>query len=373
LVARHVETECKLNKQAQLLLEVSDEATKDLNQMHAKVDRKKMVEQANEATLGTFRQDQSDRHSQLEQLITDHVQTQTDHCGKTRSGIDASAERRTEERAQITAHYADTVSKLVQNLGDIDRLTSDHMYSEQSWVEQLLKRVRDETDTASKDFHNYLMEQLVTITNKIMSSLQKQDQSVQELSSKMDKNFAGLSQKLDAYLDEQNKLRQKKNQVEHDFFAGLENRNTALNAAFDLDAEATEEYLKKSNAFTEQMMGLIKARAKEDEAFIAARNSSLTNAKSLTTATSEASTSVQAEFASMTKTIAETEKDYQENNKEIVQKMKADKAKALEEINVAGQDAAKATANLRSDAEAFTLKVRFFEKSNSLFSDFDHI
>ena len=68
----------------------------------------------------------------------------------------------------------------------------------------------------------------------------------------------------------------------------------------------------------------------------------------------------------MTKTIAETEKDYQENNEEIVQKMKADKAKALEEINVAGQDAAKATANLRSDAEAFTLKVRFFHKSNSL-------
>ena len=60
----------------------------------------------------------------------------------------------------------------------------------------------------------------------------------------------------------------------------------------------------------------------------------------------------------MTKTIAETEKDYQENNEEIVQKMKTDKAKALEEINVAGQDAAKATANLRSDAEAFTLKAK---------------
>ena len=60
----------------------------------------------------------------------------------------------------------------------------------------------------------------------------------------------------------------------------------------------------------------------------------------------------------MTKTIADTEKDYQNNNEEIVQKMKADKAKALEEINVAGQDAAKATANLRSDAEAFTLKAK---------------
>ena len=60
----------------------------------------------------------------------------------------------------------------------------------------------------------------------------------------------------------------------------------------------------------------------------------------------------------MAETIAETEKDYQNNNEEIVQKMKADKARALEEINVAGQEAAKATANLRSDAEAFTLKAK---------------
>jgi len=48
----------------------------------------------------------------------------------------------------------------------------------------------------SKDFHNYLMEQLLTVTNKIMTSLQKQDQSVKELSSKMDKNFDGWTQKL---------------------------------------------------------------------------------------------------------------------------------------------------------------------------------
>ena len=88
------------------------------------------------------------------------------------------------------------------------------------------------------------------------------------------------------------------------------------------------------------------------------RNSSLTNAKSLTTATAEASSSVQAEFASMTEAISATEKDYQNNNEEIMQKMKADKARALEEINVAGQEAAKATANLRSDAEAFTQKAK---------------
>ena len=39
LVKKHIETECKLNQQAQLLLTVSDEATKDLKKVHDKIDR----------------------------------------------------------------------------------------------------------------------------------------------------------------------------------------------------------------------------------------------------------------------------------------------------------------------------------------------
>ena len=40
-----------------------------------------------------------------------------------------------------------------------------------------------------------------------MTSLQKQDQSVQELSSKMDKNFAGLGEKLDSYIGKKHALK----------------------------------------------------------------------------------------------------------------------------------------------------------------------
>lgn len=41
LVQKHVETECKLERQAELLLTVSDEATKDLSKLHDKVDRQR--------------------------------------------------------------------------------------------------------------------------------------------------------------------------------------------------------------------------------------------------------------------------------------------------------------------------------------------
>ena len=43
LVKKHIETECKLNQQAQLLLEVSDEASKDLKRVHDKVERQRYV------------------------------------------------------------------------------------------------------------------------------------------------------------------------------------------------------------------------------------------------------------------------------------------------------------------------------------------
>ena len=92
----------------------------------------------------------------LEQLISGHVQVQNDLCSQTRANIDSVAERRAEERSQITATYAETVSKLIHIIGDLERITSEHMYSEQSWVEQLLKRVRNEADSATNEFHAYL-------------------------------------------------------------------------------------------------------------------------------------------------------------------------------------------------------------------------
>lgn len=59
-----------------------------------------------------------------------------------------------------------------------------------------------------------------------------------------------------------------------------------------------------------------------------------------------------------TQTLFKLETNFKDINDEIMNKMKAEKAAALEEINLAGQKAAKATARLRSDAEAFAQKAK---------------
>ena len=101
----------------------------------------RVVEAANEQTFGSYKKSESQRHSKLEQLIAGHVQVQSDFCGQSRNKIDAHAERRAEERSQLTVTYGDTVEKLIKTMGDIERVTAEHMTTEQSWVGQLLKRV----------------------------------------------------------------------------------------------------------------------------------------------------------------------------------------------------------------------------------------
>lgn len=219
-------------------------------------------------------------------------------------------------------------------------------------------QVRNEADSATNEFHAYLVDQLLTVSTKILAALQQQDKSVQELSAKMDKNFAGLSLKLESYLNEQASLRSKKISSESDFFNGLERRNAALTSAFEADAEATEEYMKKSAAFNDQMLSLIKAKAKEEEAFLAARNASMTQAQKVTEATEEATNSAQAESKGLAQGMANLELQLKDDQEEILQKMKAEKSGTLEEINAAGQAAAKATAVLRSDAENFAQKAK---------------
>ena len=59
-----------------------------------------------------------------------------------------------------------------------------------------------------------------------------------------------------------------------------------------------------------------------------------------------------------TQTLFKLETNFKDINDEIMNKMKAEKAAALDEINLAGQKAAKATARLRSDAEAFAQKAK---------------
>ena len=75
-------------------------------------------------------------------------------------------------------------------MSNLERLVSDNMYKEQSWVEKLLKRMRNEADTQAQSFHTYLVEQLLSVANAVLAAVSNQDKTVQNLSSKVDKTVS---------------------------------------------------------------------------------------------------------------------------------------------------------------------------------------
>ena len=81
-------------------------------------------------------------------------------------------------------------------MSTLERLLSDNMYKEQSWIEKLLKRMRNEADTQAQSFHTYLVDQLLSVANAILASVKNQGQTIDHLSSKIDKHVSILDNRI---------------------------------------------------------------------------------------------------------------------------------------------------------------------------------
>ena len=73
-------------------------------------------------------------------------------------------------------------------MSELERVSTENMYKEQSWVEKLLKRMRNEADTQTQSFHTYLVEQLLSVASSILAATNNQGKMVNTLSSKIDQS-----------------------------------------------------------------------------------------------------------------------------------------------------------------------------------------
>merc|ERR1712038_619224 len=287
LVKKHIETECKLNQQAQLLLEVSDEASKDLKRVHDKVERQRLIANANMASTEDFQHDYVQRQSQMDGLVGSHIDSQTKFCDTLRASASETMEKRNEEKNQISSTYTETVSKLVETMSQLERVSSDNMYKEQAWVEKLLKRMRNEADTQTQSFHTYLVEQLLSVASSILAATKNQHKTVDSLSSKIDKSVEGLNARLDKFMSSQNSFQNEMLQQGEITFKGIVQNTAGLSSLLTAEQDASQDYKKKSAAFTEQMIALLRAREVEEEKYLLARNETLTNSIKISDSTSE--------------------------------------------------------------------------------------
>ena len=77
-------------------------------------------------------------------------------------------------------------------MSEIERVSTEQMYKEQSWVEALLKRMRNEADTQTQSFHTYLVEQLLSVASSILAAVSNQQNTVNSLSNKIDQTVSSI-------------------------------------------------------------------------------------------------------------------------------------------------------------------------------------
>jgi hypothetical protein len=206
LVKKHIETECKLSQQAELLMTVSDEATKDLKKVHDKVDRQRMIEKSNVQNSQDFLREYPQLQNQMDSLVGSHIDSHTKFCDSHRAQVLQTLEKRNEEKSQISSTYTETVSKLIETMSQLERASSENMYKEQAWVEKLLKRMRNEADNQAQNFHTFLVEQLLSVATSILAATSNQEKTVNTLSTKMDKHIEGMNERLDKFFTAQNNM-----------------------------------------------------------------------------------------------------------------------------------------------------------------------
>merc|ERR1719412_766179 len=246
-----------------------------------------MIEKSNVQSSQDFLREYPQLQNQMDSLVGSHIDSHTKFCDSHRAQVLQTLEKRNEEKIQISSTYTETVSKLVETMSQLERVSSDNMYKEQAWVEKLLKRMRNEADTQTQSFHTYLVEQLLSVASSVLAATKNQQKTVDSLSSKIDKSVEGLNARLDKFMTAHNSLQNDQLQQGEITFKGIVQNTAGLSSLLMAEQDASQDYKKKSAAFTEQMIALLRAREVEEEKYLLARNETLTNSIKISDSTSE--------------------------------------------------------------------------------------
>ncbi|CAB4061188.1 KIF11 [Lepeophtheirus salmonis] len=151
LVARQAEIECKLSKQANILLAVSDESTKDLNGIHDKLDRLRDLEARNVEVSKDFHSSFVSKYNRIEESFESQIMEQSRFCAETRDTLNNLLYKRNGHQVQTSEEFTTAMDSIASLISDIEKSVSDNIYEEQAWVNSQMKHARNAADGQQKN------------------------------------------------------------------------------------------------------------------------------------------------------------------------------------------------------------------------------
>uniref|UniRef100_A0A0K2UXY6 Kinesin 5 [Nasonia vitripennis] n=2 Tax=Lepeophtheirus salmonis TaxID=72036 RepID=A0A0K2UXY6_LEPSM len=185
LVARQAETECKLSKQANILLAVSEESTKDLNGVHDKLDRLRDVEARNDQVSKDFHSTFVSNYNKIEESFESQIIEQSKFCAETRDTLSSLLDKRNCHKVQISKEFTNAMDSIANLISDIEKSVSDNIDVEKNWINSQMKDARNAADGQEKQLQMYLTDKVLPQLMSISTAIADQKSVVQETSAQI--------------------------------------------------------------------------------------------------------------------------------------------------------------------------------------------
>ncbi|XP_035207790.1 kinesin-like protein KIF11 [Stegodyphus dumicola] len=160
-------TEKKLSQQAQLLLQVEDQTTNDVSGLHAKFERKQMVEKTNEERCQDFRMMYQKQFAKLEDMVSNAEKEQIENLQSIKEDLDTAIHGFHEYQQQSVKCLTDLLDYHKINMSNL----SSHMKAEAAndiqWGDCLLEKLKCKKDSNISDKHMFLYEEFPILLNQL--------------------------------------------------------------------------------------------------------------------------------------------------------------------------------------------------------------
>ncbi|GFU14469.1 kinesin-like protein KIF11-A [Nephila pilipes] len=185
-------TEGKLTQQAQMLLQVANETTDDVNKLHEKINRKKMVEKINENNYQDFKAMHQKQYAKLDDIITDDKEREICFLQSVKGDIDHVMRDFLEYKQKLSTFLQDISASAELSLHNF----SSNLYKETSNQEQWASTVLDNMSSKKDEL---VLSQQKFMTEKLPSFFAQLDVVNARVFNLFQNNFDKICQKINKH------------------------------------------------------------------------------------------------------------------------------------------------------------------------------
>jgi kinesin family protein 11 len=353
LKQKHKETEKKISLQAKTLLSVSDNSTKDLLRVHDKLERQKVIDVSNENLKCQFSNDFEEHQSSLTNTLRKSVDEQVMKSRKIEAMAVENGEKNNKMMSQLSSHYGQKLSKLIETLGNIRELTSNNEYAEQQWIAELIEKTNSEADLRSKQFQDYLIEKLLNAVNEILVTVVRQNDKITQLSSRISENVTELDQNLELFQEKQHNQIVSQHEGDNKILDELISLNETEKQNIALEIKEVDDHKRKQDDMYQKIMDLLEQTREEEKQYEEKRKrllqSSMQDLERRDILSKKAQT-LQIENANNVNILND---NYKKQQSQLINRMNGERKDTMNEINNLADTITCSAEELKSDSERF--------------------